>query len=56
MGDFNVMLRPDNRCGGRPLTCIATKDFIQRVDDCNLVELELRALHLPGNGLVSLRN
>lgn len=43
-GDFK------SKKGGRPLTSTAIKDFGQCVDDCNLVKLESRALHLPRNG------
>lgn len=42
VGDFNTMLKPENKRGGRPLSHLATKDFNQCIMDCNLVELESR--------------
>lgn len=50
MGDFNAMLRAENKRGGGPILRRATADFASCVQDCGLIEIESRGPSLTWKG------
>lgn len=42
IGDFNSLLRPENKRGGRPISRSMSRDFALCLQDCGLTEFEAR--------------